>query len=88
MSVMADLRAGTRVRISAPGVGDTDVRTAIAPGCAWDVTRPPMVPVRVVGGPARGICPTSALHKQAYVVENGRVTEMWDITARDRVLTI
>jgi D-serine deaminase-like pyridoxal phosphate-dependent protein len=34
------------------------------------------------------ICPTSALHRQAYVVENGRVTEMWDIAARDRVLTV
>lgn len=34
------------------------------------------------------ICPTSALHRQAYVVEQGRVTEMWDIVARDRVLTI
>lgn len=34
------------------------------------------------------ICPTSALHRQVYVVENGRVTEMWDIVARDRMLTI
>ena len=34
------------------------------------------------------ICPTSALHRQVYVVENGRVIEMWDVAARDRVLTI
>jgi D-threonine aldolase len=34
------------------------------------------------------ICPTVAMHKQAYVVEQGRVTEMWDIVGRDRVLTI
>ncbi len=34
------------------------------------------------------ICPTAALHKQAHVVENGCVTEMWDIVARDRVLTV
>jgi D-serine deaminase-like pyridoxal phosphate-dependent protein len=34
------------------------------------------------------ICPTVAMHKQAYVVERGQVTEMWDILARDRVLTI
>ncbi len=34
------------------------------------------------------ICPTCALHRQAYVVENGRVTECWDIVARDRVLSI
>jgi D-serine deaminase-like pyridoxal phosphate-dependent protein len=34
------------------------------------------------------VCPTSALHKQAYVVEGGRVVDMWDVTARDRFLTI
>jgi D-serine deaminase-like pyridoxal phosphate-dependent protein len=32
------------------------------------------------------ICPTCALHRQAYVVENGQVTEQWAIAARDRVL--
>jgi D-serine deaminase-like pyridoxal phosphate-dependent protein len=34
------------------------------------------------------ICPTCAMHKQAYVVEDGRVTDRWDIVGRDRVLTI
>jgi D-serine deaminase-like pyridoxal phosphate-dependent protein len=34
------------------------------------------------------VCPTCAMHKQAYVVENGRVTGTWDIVARDRALTI
>ncbi len=34
------------------------------------------------------VCPTSALHKQAYVIEAGNVVEMWDVTARDRCLTI
>jgi D-serine deaminase-like pyridoxal phosphate-dependent protein len=34
------------------------------------------------------ICPTCALHQQAYVVENGRVTDTWDIVGRDRVLTV
>jgi D-serine deaminase-like pyridoxal phosphate-dependent protein len=34
------------------------------------------------------ICPTCALHRQAYVVENGQVTGQWDIAARDRVLRI
>jgi D-serine deaminase-like pyridoxal phosphate-dependent protein len=33
------------------------------------------------------ICPTCALHRQAYVVEDGQVTDRWDIVARDRVLT-
>jgi D-serine deaminase-like pyridoxal phosphate-dependent protein len=34
------------------------------------------------------ICPTCALHQRAYVVEDGRVREMWDIAGRDRVLTV
>jgi D-serine deaminase-like pyridoxal phosphate-dependent protein len=34
------------------------------------------------------ICPTCALHRQAYVVENGRVTDCWYVVARDRMLSI
>jgi D-serine deaminase-like pyridoxal phosphate-dependent protein len=34
------------------------------------------------------ICPTCAMHKSAYVVEDGRVTGTWEIVARDRVLTV
>ena len=34
------------------------------------------------------ICPTCAMHQQAYVVEDGRVTGSWDIVARDRMLSI
>jgi len=34
------------------------------------------------------ICPTCALHKQAYVVDGGQVRESWDIAARDRVLSV
>jgi D-serine deaminase-like pyridoxal phosphate-dependent protein len=34
------------------------------------------------------ICPTCALHRQAYVIEGGQVTGTWDIVGRDRVLTI
>ncbi|HWY85674.1 MAG TPA: D-TA family PLP-dependent enzyme [Gemmataceae bacterium] len=34
------------------------------------------------------ICPTCAVHKQAYVVENNRVIGTWDIAARDRTLTV
>ncbi len=34
------------------------------------------------------ICPTVALHRQAHVVENGKVTGTWDIIGRDRVLTV
>ena len=35
------------------------------------------------------VCPTVALHSQAYLVRNGRITgETWKVTARDRILTI
>ena len=34
------------------------------------------------------ICPTSALHRFAYVIENGELVDRWEVTARDRVLTI
>jgi D-serine deaminase-like pyridoxal phosphate-dependent protein len=34
------------------------------------------------------VCPTSALHRHAYVIEDGRLAGTWDIAARDRALTI
>jgi D-serine deaminase-like pyridoxal phosphate-dependent protein len=34
------------------------------------------------------VCPTVALHRSAYVIENGAVIGTWDIAARDRVLRI
>jgi D-serine deaminase-like pyridoxal phosphate-dependent protein len=34
------------------------------------------------------ICPTSALHRSAYVVEGGRLAGTWEVGARDRVLSI
>ena len=34
------------------------------------------------------ICPTSALHSHAWVVRNGEVRGRWEITARDRALTL
>jgi D-serine deaminase-like pyridoxal phosphate-dependent protein len=34
------------------------------------------------------ICPTCALHRHAYVVENGKVTDRWEIVGRDRVLSL
>ena len=36
----------------------------------------------------RHICPTSALHKQAYVVVGGKLSGAWPVAARDRWLTI
>jgi D-serine deaminase-like pyridoxal phosphate-dependent protein len=34
------------------------------------------------------VCPTVALHRQAYVIENGQVAGMSEIAARDRVLSV
>lgn len=34
------------------------------------------------------VCPTSAMHRQAVVVEGGQVVSHWDVRARDRQLTI
>ena len=42
---------------------------------------------RLYGVP-RHICPTVALHSEAVVVENGRATGRWKVTARERRLTI
>ncbi|MGI8978096.1 MAG: D-TA family PLP-dependent enzyme [Pirellulaceae bacterium] len=36
----------------------------------------------------RHVCPTSALHKFAYVVQGGQVVGTWQVAARDRALTI
>jgi D-serine deaminase-like pyridoxal phosphate-dependent protein len=36
----------------------------------------------------RHICPTSALHKQAYVVRDGKLSGAWSVAARDRWLTV
>ena len=34
------------------------------------------------------ICPTTAVHRQVYVVQGGRVVTTWDVAARDRQITI
>ena len=34
------------------------------------------------------ICPTVALHRRAYVIEDGELVGQWEVTARDRVLGI
>ena len=34
------------------------------------------------------ICPTSALHKEAFVIRGGRLDTRWPVTARDRWLTV
>lgn len=34
------------------------------------------------------VCPTSAMHQFANVVENGQVVDRWEIASRDRMLTV
>ncbi len=34
------------------------------------------------------ICPTCALHRRAYVVENGELVDEWEVAARDRVIGV
>jgi D-serine deaminase-like pyridoxal phosphate-dependent protein len=34
------------------------------------------------------ICPTVALHRRAYIIDDGRLVGQWEVTARDRVLGI
>jgi D-serine deaminase-like pyridoxal phosphate-dependent protein len=39
-------------------------------------------------GIPRHVCPTVALHSEAWIVEDGRATEQWPIAARARRLTV
>jgi D-serine deaminase-like pyridoxal phosphate-dependent protein len=34
------------------------------------------------------VCPTSALYDRVAIVDDGRVTEYWDVTSRNRKITI
>jgi D-serine deaminase-like pyridoxal phosphate-dependent protein len=36
----------------------------------------------------RHVCPTSALHRTVYVIDNGQQVDEWEVTSRDRKLTI
>lgn len=36
----------------------------------------------------RHICPTSALHREVFVISNGELKERWPVTARDRWITL
>lgn len=36
----------------------------------------------------RHICPTCALHKEAFVIINGKLAERWQVASRDRWLTL
>ncbi len=45
-------------------------------------------PGSVVMGIPTHVCPTCALHRWAYVVDDGEVVDRWDIPAGDRVLRV
>lgn len=34
------------------------------------------------------ICPSTALHRQVFVIEKGRLVDRWEVTARDRWITV
>lgn len=36
----------------------------------------------------RHVCPTSALHREAVIVSQGAVVDVWSVIARDRVLSV
>lgn len=36
----------------------------------------------------RHVCPTTALHREAFIVSEGRVVDRWPIVGRDRILTV
>ncbi|HBJ87251.1 MAG TPA: threonine aldolase [Verrucomicrobiales bacterium] len=39
-------------------------------------------------GLPRHVCPTVSMHGEAYVIEGGKTTERWPITARNRLITV
>ena len=34
------------------------------------------------------VCPTSALHRQVFVIDGGELVDRWDVASRDRWITI
>ncbi len=55
----------------------------------FDTPRADQFPVgKVLYAVPRHICPTVALHREAYVVRDGAVVGTWPVTARDRRLTV
>ena len=34
------------------------------------------------------VCPTSALHKEVFVIAGGQLVDRWEVAARDRWLTV
>jgi D-serine deaminase-like pyridoxal phosphate-dependent protein len=86
-SVAADPPAGNRLTLldipdATPGVHSEEHLVVETPH-AGDF--PPGSPVRAL---PTHVCPTCALHRRAYVIEGGELVDEWEITARDRTLSI
>jgi D-serine deaminase-like pyridoxal phosphate-dependent protein len=86
-AVAGDPPAGARVRI--PDLSDASYPIHSEEHLVVDTAAAPDLPV---GTPLLAIpthiCPTCALHRQAWVVDDGRVVETWEVAARDRVIGI
>jgi D-serine deaminase-like pyridoxal phosphate-dependent protein len=86
-AVAADPPAGSRLTLL--DIPDATLSThseehlVVETPCAEDY--PPGTPVRAL---PTHICPTCALHRRAYVIEDGDLVDEWEIAARDRVLSV
>jgi D-serine deaminase-like pyridoxal phosphate-dependent protein len=86
-AVAADPPAGTRLTLldipeATPGTHSEEHLIVDTPHAH---EFPPGTPVLAL---PTHICPTCALHRRAYVVENGDLVDEWEIAARDRVLSV
>ena len=86
-AVAADPPAGTRLTI--PDLPDATIGTHSEEHLVVDTAQagelPPGTPL--LAFPTH-ICPTSALHRRAYVIARGDLVDEWEVGARDRVLTV
>ena len=86
-AVAADPPAGSRLTLL--DIPDATLSThseehlVVETPCAEDY--PPGTPVLAL---PTHICPTCALHRRAYVIEDGDLVDEWEIAVRDRVLSI
>lgn len=76
-------------RVRLLDVPDAEFITHNEEHLVFDTPRAEQFPVgRVLYVVPRHICPTVALHREAYVVRDGAVVGTWPVTARDRRLTV
>ena len=86
-AVAADPPAGTRLTLL--DIPDATVGPQSEEHLVVDTPHaadfPPGTPVLAL---PTHICPTCALHRRAYVIEDGDQVDEWEIAARDRVLSV